>query len=290
MTTVLVTGGKGQLANCIKSLIDDDKKYNFIFLDSNDLDISFYKEVNRVFLNKNIDWCINCAAYTAVDNAEKEQKKAHSVNTLGIKNLAFACQKNKVKLIHISTDFVFDGLQSRAYNESDKTNPLSVYGKTKLDGEIEIKKHLSKYFIIRTSWLYSEYGNNFLKTMIRLSKERDQLNIVADQIGTPTYARDLAKVILKIVKTNNIKYGIYHYSNEGVASWYDFAKEIFDLKQISIKTNPIKTEAFPTPAKRPAFSVLDKAKIKSNIEGLIPYWRDSLKEALLKIQQTISNK
>ncbi|RKE98826.1 dTDP-4-dehydrorhamnose reductase [Ichthyenterobacterium magnum] len=284
MTTVLVTGANGQLANCINSLITIDKAYSFIFTDSKKLDISSNKAVSDFFLNQNIDWCINCAAYTNVDKAETEQEKAFNVNTLGAKNLAIACQENNVKLIHISTDFVFDGIQSKAYNESDKTNPLSVYGQTKLDGENEIKTHLNKHFIIRTSWLYSEYGNNFLKTMLRLAKEKSELNIVADQIGTPTYAKDLAKVILKIIKTNNSRFGVYHYSNEGVASWYDFAKEVFSLNQVSIKVNPIKSQAYLTPAKRPAFSVLDKTKIKSNTEITVPYWRDSLKEAFLNIK------
>lgn len=194
--------------------------------------------------------------------------------------MAVVCNQNETTLIHISTDFVFDGSQSKAYLETDIAKPISVYGATKLKGEQHIIKTISQHFILRTSWLYSEHGNNFMKTMLKLAKERDVLNIVSDQIGTPTYATDLADVIYNIITTKNTDYGLYHFSNEGVASWYDFAKAIFDIKNIKIKTNPIKTEVYPTPAKKPIFSVLDKTKIKSTLNIEIPYWRDSLKKAI----------
>ena len=280
MINVLVTGSNGQLARCIKDEIDPKLQLNFIFKNATDLDITNSENVALFFEKHQIDFCINCAAYTAVDKAESDKDNAVKVNELGAKNLAIECSKHNSTLIHISTDFVFDGDKSNAYLETDDTNPKGIYGLTKLKGELEIQKHASHYFIIRTSWLYSEHGNNFMKTMIKLSNEREVLSVVDDQIGTPTYAKDLAKVVLKIIETNSIKYGLYHFSNEGVASWYDFAKAIFDENQNEVKVKPIKTRSYPTPAKRPYFSVLDKEKIKENLEIEIPHWRDSLKKAI----------
>jgi len=282
MKTILVTGANGQLAKCIKDLESEFSEFKFIYTNSSEFDIT-KKDQIAFFNNYKIDWCINCAAYTAVDLAENESDKAKEVNTYGCKNLAQACKDFNINLIHISTDFVFDGNASQAYKETDATNPIGVYGLSKLNGENEIISILENYYIIRASWLYSEYGNNFLKTMLRLAKDRNEINVVADQIGTPTYAKDLAKMLLKIIEKENKNFGIYHYSNEGVASWYDFAKAIFDKKNSTIKINPISSENYPTPAKRPSFSVLDKSKIKSTFQIEIPYWRDSLKTAMSRI-------
>ncbi|APY08469.1 dTDP-4-dehydrorhamnose reductase [Winogradskyella sp. J14-2] len=279
---ILVTGSNGQLGTCIKDV--DDNKFDIKYVSSSDLDITNNKEVESFFEQQKIDWCINCAAYTAVDKAESDYNSAFNVNVSGVKNLAEACKAYNVKLIHVSTDFVFDGEQNKPYKESDPTNPLSVYGDTKLKGEQEVSKALKEYFILRTSWLYSEHGANFLKTMLRLSKDKTQLGVVGDQIGTPTYAKDLAKAILLFIEKDISNYGIYHYSNNGVASWYDFAKAIFEIHKTNIQLNNISTAQFPTPAKRPRFSVLDKTKIETALRQNVPYWRDSLITAMQNIQ------
>lgn len=283
MRSILVTGGNGQLASCIKDIVKEKKELNFKFASSDDLDITDFNAVGRYFKNNNISHCINCAAYTAVDHAESNKEIAEKINVKGAKNLAKVCNTFNSILIHISTDFVFDGKQAKLYKEDDKVNPINIYGLTKLEGELTIAEHLERHIILRTSWLYSEHGQNFLKTMLRLGSERDSLGVVADQIGTPTYAGDLAKVIVAIVGKEKLRFGTYHYSNEGVASWYDFARAIFDISNTKIDLSPIKTEAYPTPAKRPNFSVLDKNKIKNAMELEIPYWRDSLKGCLLNM-------
>ncbi|WP_299212976.1 dTDP-4-dehydrorhamnose reductase [uncultured Aquimarina sp.] len=285
MKNILVTGGKGQLALCIKDVEKNLPDFNFIYADYDELDITKEEEVKFFLEKEKIEYCINCAAYTAVDNAESEGETAKEVNETGARFLAESCEKYNAVFIQISTDFVFDGKQSFPYTETDKTTPLSVYGVTKLYGENVTISSVQKHFIIRTSWLYSEYGNNFLKTMLRLGEEREELSIVCDQIGTPTYAGDLAKIISKIIIEDSSSYGTYHYSNEGVASWYDFAKAIFEESDIKIKVLPIKTEAYPTPAKRPSYSVMDKTKIKETFKIEIPYWRDSLRKALSKIHK-----
>ncbi|EGV43041.1 dTDP-4-dehydrorhamnose reductase [Bizionia argentinensis JUB59] len=281
MIKILVTGGNGQLASCIKDLEKLYNKLKFIYTDYQELDITDLESVDTFFKNNSFDYCINCAAYTAVDKAESEIKIAFDVNEIGAKNLAIVCKDFHATLMHVSTDFVFDGRKSSFYKEEDFVNPISVYGQSKLKGELQISKSLSNHFIFRTSWLYSEHGNNFMKTMMRLSKEKDELSVVVDQIGTPTYAKDLAQLILQLISTKNTQYGLYHYSNEGVASWYDFAKAIFEEIDAEIKLSPIKTTEYPTPAKRPAFSVLDKSKIKRTFQLEIPHWRDSLRKALL---------
>jgi len=238
-------------------------------------------QVNAFFKsNQKIDYCINCAAYTAVDKAEIEVDKVFEINATGPKNLAVACREFDTILIQVSTDFVFDGEKDEPYSETDVAKPISVYGASKLQGEQEIIKTLETYFILRTSWLYSEHGTNFMKTMLKLAETRDEISVVSDQIGTPTYAGDLADVILKIIRSKTKNFGLYHYSNEGVASWYDFAKTIFEESSIEIKLSPIKTEAYPTPAKRPVFSVMDKTKIKSRLKVEIPFWSESLLIAL----------
>ena len=277
---VLVTGASGQLGQALQ-FIASDYDCQFIFASSKDLDISNEASVDHYFKANNIHFCINAAAYTAVDKAETETEKALAINVLGAKNLAIACQENKVTLLHVSTDFVFDGTSNKPYLESDITNPVNVYGQTKLDGELAIIENLKEYFIIRTSWVYSQFANNFMKTMLRLASERESLSIVSDQIGSPTNAVDLAKAIMQIItKTQNLlpqtHYGIYNFSNEGTASWYDFAKEIFRINKIIIDLKPIPSEAFPTPATRPKYSVLDKTKIKNTFGITIKTWQESL--------------
>jgi len=284
MIQILVTGGNGQLASCIKNAVDGLDEYNFIYVDLDELDITDKNAVDRFFEKTKPKWCINCAAYTAVDKAELDIELAEKVNIDGAKYLAQASKNYDSKFIQISTDFVFDGAKGSIYGETDETSPLSVYGRTKLQGEQVTAKEVDEHFILRTSWLYSEFGNNFLKTMMRLGSERAELNVVADQIGTPTYAGDLAELIKSIITADSEAYGLYHYSNEGVASWYDFAKAIMDVSQTACKVLPIKTEGYPTPATRPAFSVMDKSKIKNEFEIEIPYWRDSLKKCLNILQ------
>lgn len=285
MKHILVTGGKGQLAQCIKKSAEGLKGYRFTYVDLDELDITKKADVDHFFDEITPHWCINCAAYTAVDKAESEQDLAKRVNNLGAKYLAEASKKHGAVFVQISTDFVFDGKQSSPYNETDEPIPLSVYGSTKLEGEHAVAKTLPEHFIIRTSWLYSEYGHNFLRTMLRLGNEREELNVVCDQIGTPTYAGDLAVVVLNLITSGSKAYGTYHFSNEGVASWYDFAKAIFDESGTRVKVSPIKSEAFPQPATRPAYSVMDKSKIKEDLKIEIPYWRDSLEKTLKRLYE-----
>ncbi len=280
MKNVLVTGAKGQLGLCINELAIQHPKIKFTFTSSKELDITDVIALKTVFNTNSFDYCINCAAYTAVDKAEHEKEQAFNVNVNGVKNLATLCKEKDVVLIHISTDFVFDGYASKPYKEKDTTNPLSVYGKTKLKGEEEIKSILKRYFIIRTSWLYSEYANNFMKTMLRLGQERKELNVVSDQIGTPTYAKDLADVLLTIIDQDSNAYGLYHYANKGVTSWFGFAQQIFNLANIDIRLNNIPTIAYPTPAARPKYSVLSKNKIIDSLKIKIPNWEESLQIAI----------
>lgn len=279
MIDVLVTAKDGQLGQCFQSLASKYPNIQFVFKSSSDLDITNKTDIESVFKTHSFDYCINCAAYTAVDKAETDREFADKVNHIGAKKLAEACKNHDVTLIHISTDFVFDGKSSKAYLESDITNPLGVYGETKLKGEQAITTALEQHFIIRTSWLYSEFGNNFLKTMLRLADQRDEIGVVGDQVGSPTYAKDLAEVTLQLIESKNKAYGIYHYSNEGEISWYDFAKEIFRLSNSSIKLNKIETKDYPTPATRPKYCVLDTSNIE-NVLGLrIPNWKSSLVRA-----------
>jgi dTDP-4-dehydrorhamnose reductase len=286
MINVLVTGALGQLARCLKDIERNYPNLNMVYTDILELDIADSKNVKE-FFNKNgpFQYCINCAAYTAVDKAESDKEKSFLINAVGAKVLAEACFVENTILIHISTDFVFDGISSGDYDEQDLPNPINVYGASKLEGEKEIINKLKSYFIIRTSWLYSEHGHNFMKTMLRLSGESDSLNVINDQFGTPTYGRDLAKVIFHIIESNSSKYGIYHYSNMGKASWYDFAKAIFELSKIDTKVCPVGAKIFHTPAKRPTNSVLNKTKIINNFNIEIPLWRDSLKRAISRIHE-----
>jgi len=282
MPKVLVTGSKGQLGSELKDLVSGE---NFYFTDRDILDIADKEAVENFCKENSIDTIINCAAYTAVDKAEEDVENADRINHLAVKYLAEAAKENGIKLVHVSTDYVFDGENFRPYVESDVTNPNGVYGSTKLAGEEAIKKvNPHNAIIIRTSWVYSSFGANFVKTMLHLGKERDALGVIFDQVGTPTYARDLAQAILDIlpkIKSETVE--IYNYSNEGVLSWYDFAKEIMKMAKIACKVNPIETKAYPTSAKRPHYSLLNKAKIKETFKIEIPYWKDGLDDCLRKM-------
>lgn len=278
---ILVTGAGGQLGQELKSLSKIYSNPNWSFVDSKTLNITNEQQVKDILGAYTPDVIINCAAYTAVDKAESDQNGAFAVNVSGIQNLtAYA---GMALIIHVSTDFVFDGTHFKAYQETNETNPIGIYGKTKLKGEKLLQRVYENHIIIRTSWLYGSYGNNFMKTMLKLADSRSELSVVSDQIGTPTYTGDLAIAIIKIIEHESVHRGIYHFSNEGVASWYDFAHAIFQIVGKEIKLTPIKSESYPTPAKRPHFSVLDKTKIKEAIGMEIPHWRDSLKVALKKL-------
>jgi dTDP-4-dehydrorhamnose reductase len=280
MKKVLVTGSNGQLAKSIHKISTMYATIIFVYTDIEELDITNQSELNNFFTDQKFDYCINCAAYTDVDKAETDIETAHKINVIGAQNLARVCSEFGVVLIHISTDFVFDGESDQLYKEEDHPLPLSTYGQTKLDGEKAIKSVFENYFIIRTSWLYSEFGNNFMKTMLRLGNDRKELSVVNDQIGTPTYAEDLANVILNIIDSQNQNFGLFHFSNKGFVSWYDFAKEIFLQEGIPVEFTPIPTSKYPTPARRPKYSVLDKTRIKKVLNVEIFDWKDSLKRAL----------
>lgn len=278
MLRVLVTGANGQLGKSIQEITDELKdKVEFHFTDSNTLDISNEVEVQDIFKKNHYNYCINCAAYTAVDNAEENEDLAFAINAYGSKNLAEVCEENNCIFIHVSTDFVFDGTKNEPYNITDEACPLNIYGASKLEGERLIQKVAKKYFIIRTSWVYSEFGNNFVKTMIKLSSEKDRLEVVSDQIGSPTYARDLAHFLLKIIIDKNHKYGIYHFSNEGVISWYDFAKAIIKLKNSDTKVFPVTSSYYITKASRPKYSVMNKEETIKTFGIKLEPWQTSLK-------------
>lgn len=289
MKTILVTGAKGQLGWELEGLsyTHNYKGFKYIFTDVDSLDITNENEVNTFFARQAVDFVINCAAYTLVDKAEEEPEKAMMVNAKGVENLVHSAKNSGSVIIHLSTDYVFDGHYFLPYNEGSQVNPPSQYGKTKLESE-RILSHYNKSFIIRTSWLYSEKGNNFLTTILRLSEEKDELKVVYDQVGCPTYARDLAKVILDIIvaceKTDKPSFGIYHYSNEGVCSWYDFARAIIKHSGKHNKIIPIETSEMSRPAARPPYSVLNKAKIKSVFQISIPHWEESLISCLSQIE------
>ena len=279
---VLVTGSSGQLGQSLQFIEQKYSEIDFVFCSSKELDITNPDNCEALFSKYKPNYCINTAAYTAVDKAESEPDKAHLINVVGAKNLAEVCKKHNTVLLHISTDFVFDGEKTTPYTEDDIPNPTGVYGQTKLDGEIAIQNEWVKHFIIRTSWVYSQFGNNFMKTMLRLASERDSISVVNDQMGTPTNAVDLAEVLVQIILTDNKQpttdsYGVYNYSNEGQCSWFNFAKKIFEVNNITINLQPISTSGFPTPAKRPKYSVLDKRKIKEVFDLEVSNWEESLK-------------
>ncbi len=285
--SILISGANGQVGQELSFLQTQFEQFDCTILDRKTLDISNKGHIDAVFAKKKFDYVVNTAAYTAVDKAEIEVDLAESNNAFAVEYLAKACQKSNAVLIHLSTDYVYHGSQNTPFIETDAVNPQSVYAATKLKGEELAMQYCPQTMVIRTSWVYSSVGNNFVKTMLRLGAERPELSIVFDQIGTPTYARDLANAIFEIIdktsKNAELKsnmYGVFHYSNEGVTSWYDFAKTIFELEKINVKVNPITSAQFPTPAKRPTFSVLNKTKIKTTFGIEIPYWKDSLVECL----------
>lgn len=280
--TILVTGANGQMGNELQVLAPNFSDYNFLFVTKEELNIADASILEKYFSEHSIDFCINCAAYTAVDKAESEAENAFLINATAVANLASVCEKNNAQLIHISTDYVFDGTAIEPYTETGNTNPASVYGKSKLQGEVWAMQNAPSTIIIRTAWLYSSFKNNFVKTMLRLMKEKESINVVSDQFGCPTYAADLATVIMQIITSTKSKTnpGIYHYSNTGITNWYEFAVAIKDLTASNCIVNPIPTSQYPTPAKRPAYSVLDTTKIKETFKLHIPNWESSLQKCL----------
>jgi dTDP-4-dehydrorhamnose reductase len=283
MITVLVTGSNGQLGKCLLDISKESIGINWIFKSSKELDITDEDSITNVFNNNKIDYLVNCAAYTAVDKAEGEPEKAFLVNAEGVRLLSNVCKDYNTTLIHISTDFVFDGKKTAPYIETDLPNPINVYGASKLKGEQYVQEILEKYFIIRTSWVYSEHGNNFVKTMLRLANERDEISVVNDQIGSPTYAGDLAKCIIHIIGVKSQEYGLYHFSNLGEISWYEFARNIFNFKGLDIALKAIGSSAYPTEAKRPRYSVLNTSKIFNQLDVKPVCWDLRLKRLLLQL-------
>jgi len=289
---ILVTGKNGQLGRSIQKIVSNEKQANeFVFVGRNELNFSQNDNLEKYFKENNFDVVINCAAYTAVDKAEEQQESANQINHLAVEKLATIAQKKNIKLIHISTDYVFDGESPHPYTETDKVNPINIYGETKLAGEKALQTIMpTNAIIIRTSWVYSEYSNNFVDTMLRLGEDRDKLNVVNDQVGSPTYATDLANAILKIIdstgyQTKSPATEIYHYSNKGKASWYEFAKEIFDLADIHCAVKPIATKQYPTPAKRPKNTLMNKAKITEIFGVAIPNWKESLNTCITILKE-----
>lgn len=281
---VLVTGASGQLGSEIRA---QQKAHNFTYVDTGEMDLSSEVSIRSYFENRKFDIIINCAAYTAVDKAEDEPELAYAINAHAVSILADICLRDKTRLIHISTDYVFDGAGNTPLTEETPTNPINVYGKSKLEGERHVRNKLNDAYIIRTSWLYSAYGKNFVKTIANLAREREFLDVVYDQVGTPTHVADLTTAILQIVsnigRNKDDLPGFYHYSNEGVASWYDLGHAIVEHLELACQVRPIKTEQYPTPAARPKFSVLDKGKIKRQLRIEIPHWRSSLVRCLKQL-------
>ena len=290
MKNILVTGAYGQLGNEVRILSANYPEYNFMFTDVDSLDICDKDELIDFVTGNDIRYIINCAAYTAVDKAEDDAELCEKINATAVKNLGLAAAEAGAGIIHVSTDYVFDGTSCRPYTEDMPTKPCSVYGKTKLKGEKNLLKVCPNAIIIRTAWLYSPFGNNFVKTMIKLGSERESLNVIFDQVGTPTYAEDLADAILKAmdqtIDTDHDKGGVYHFSNEGVCSWYDFTIKIHEIAGITTcKVNPIETKDYPTKAARPHYSVLNKSKIKQAFNITIPHWEASLKNCIKELSE-----
>lgn len=282
---ILITGANGQLGNEMQHILSSNSLFGVYYTDIEQLDITNINAINNYVTQNKINVIVNCAAYTAVDAAEDNISLCTSINTTAVENIAKVAKENNCKVIHISTDYVFDGKKNLPYNEKDTPNPQSVYGQTKLDGENVLQNLLpNDSIIIRTAWLYSSHGKNFVKTMINLGQSRNNLNVVSDQVGTPTFAGDLALAINTILETEKWEAGIYHFSNEGVCSWYDFAKTIHKIANIQdCKINPITTSEYPTKAIRPTYSVLDKNKIKQTFSIEIPHWTDSLEKCINEI-------
>ena len=284
MSNILVTGGNGQLGSEIKELSISCTNGSFFFTDVSDLDITNYTAVAAFIKTNSIDVIVNCAAYTAVDKAESEPELADAINHLAVKNLAIIAKERGAKLIHISTDYVFDGTGHKPYVETDTPNPQSVYGQTKLDGELAMQAiNPANSIIIRTSWVYSNFGSNFVKTMLRIGQEQKEISVVSDQIGSPTYACDLATAILELLpQIKNEQVAIYHFANSGACTWFEFAKAIFEIKGMEVMVHPIPTSQFPTPAKRPKYSLMRMTKITSLCNLNIPEWKDALEKCLKK--------
>jgi len=281
MKKFLVLGKTGQLA---KALSDLDVSNNWTFLGTDDLDLSKTEAILGKLSNYQFDCLINTAAYTAVDDAEENAELAFKINAEALGPISMACCEQNATLIHISTDYVFGEGHITPIKEDQNKGPIGVYGKTKLQGEETVQSICKKHFIIRTSWLYGENGHNFLKTMLRLSESKNELSVVFDQVGTPTYVGELAQTVKLIANSGSQNHGIYHYSNEGVCSWFDFAHSIFELSKRKVSLKPVLSDAFPTKAKRPGYSVLDKQKIRDTFDLTIPHWRDSLKKCLTKMK------
>ena len=284
MKKILVTGANGQLGQCLQKISSQFEEFEFIFTDSETLDITIKEEVNDFFWQNAPDFCINAAAYTAVDLAETEVEKAFLVNAEGAEILAEACAENNAQFIHVSTDYVFDGENNLAYTEEDFTNPLGVYGASKLAGDELALEVNPCSVILRTSWVYSEFGKNFVKTMLNLFATKEELSIVADQFGQPTNANDLAEAIMEIIKSEKITPGIFNFSNLGRISWFDFAEKIAELSKAKIKLNAIETSQYPTPAKRPKNSVLDLDKISKTYAIQLKSWEESLEDCVQILQ------
>ncbi|MCF2518418.1 dTDP-4-dehydrorhamnose reductase [Dyadobacter sp. CY351] len=283
---ILVLGASGQLGNCLKKVSGERNIIDISFPSEDTGNILNVELLRDLFTSERPAYVVNCAAYTAVDKAEEDIETCRRVNKDGAGNVAELCKTFGAKFIQISTDFVFQGNVAKLLSETDPTEPTNIYGITKLEGEHLTANILAEHFIIRTSWLYSEFGNNFVKTMLRLAGDRDQLSVIVDQMGSPTYAIDLAGAILDLIAAESKAYGIYHYSNEGAISWYDFAKAIFHISDSPVKVNPVRTTEYVTKATRPAFSVMDKTKIKNELGVAIPYWRDSLEECLHRLKSS----
>lgn len=288
MKNILITGANGQLGNCLRDLATDfQDKYNFYYTDVAELDITYAAAIDKYIIDNQINVIINAAAYTAVDKAEDDEENAYRINCTAVGNLAAAAKRHRLLLIHISTDYVFSGESWKPYEETDTAAPRSVYGSTKLAGEKAISESGCRAIILRTSWLYSEYGNNFVKTMLRLGREKEVVRVVSDQIGGPTYAGDLARVVFMMLKhqPEEGETAIYHFANEGVCSWFDFAKAIMETAGLDCRVEAISSSEYPAKAHRPAFSVFNLGKTKTTTGAPIPYWRDSLSLIINKLQQ-----
>lgn len=285
---ILVTGANGQLGYELRPLLDASFPGAAVYTDIEELDLTDPKAVEAFVLNNEITHIVNCAAYTAVDRAEEEKMECARINTDAVKNIAMAADSCGAKIIHISTDYVFDGTNHRPYRESDKVNPISQYGTTKRKGETALLALSPEAIIIRTAWLYSSHGNNFVKTMLRLAENQKEIRVVCDQIGTPTYARDLAAAIVTVLRSHQWVPGIYHFTDEGAASWFDFAKAVFRIVGKKVSVTPILTEDYPTPATRPFYSILDRSRIKATYGVTIPHWEESLAECIARLQNAES--
>ena len=283
--TVLITGANGQLGNEMRLVLDGNDAFSPIFTDVQELDITSKEAIDAFFANHHIDYVVNCAAYTAVDNAEDNVELCSRLNADAVEYLAQAAKHHGAKMVQISTDYVFNGTNFRPYREDDETSPCSVYGSTKLDGEHRLLQCLPDAVIFRTAWLYSPFGKNFVKTMLNLGRTKETLSVIFDQVGTPTYAKDLAVAIMNVLTAEQWHSGVYHFSDEGAISWYDFTKAIHRISGITTcDVKPCTTAEYPTKAKRPHFSVLDKSKYKTTFNASIPYWEDSLRECINRIE------